>query len=48
MAADQNAQYEQYRKPTRRNAFLATMECVVSQGGALHPHYPKADSGPCR
>lgn len=25
MAADRNAEYEQYRKPTRRDLFLATM-----------------------
>ena len=29
MAADQNAPYEQYRKPTRRDIFLATMETIV-------------------
>jgi IS5 family transposase len=29
MAADQNAQYEQYRRPTRRDVFLATMEQIV-------------------
>lgn len=29
MAADQNAEYEQYRKPTRRDVFLATMERIV-------------------
>jgi IS5 family transposase len=26
MAADQNAQYEQYHRPTKRDVFLATME----------------------
>jgi IS5 family transposase len=26
VAADQNTQYEQYRRPTKRDAFLATME----------------------
>jgi hypothetical protein len=26
MAADQNAQYERFRKPTERDMFLATME----------------------
>ena len=29
MAADQSAQYEQYRKPTKRDVFLATMEQIV-------------------
>jgi hypothetical protein len=29
MAADQNAQYEQYRRPTKRDTFLATMEEIV-------------------
>jgi IS5 family transposase len=29
MAAGQNAQYEQYRKPTRWDMFLATMERIV-------------------
>jgi len=32
IAADQNAQYEpyeQYRKPTKRDVFLATMEQIV-------------------
>lgn len=29
MAADQNAQFEQYRRPTKRDTFLATMEEIV-------------------
>ena len=29
MAGDQNAQYEQYRRPTKRDTFLATMEQIV-------------------
>jgi IS5 family transposase len=29
MAADQQSQYERYRKPTKRDAFLATMEQVI-------------------
>jgi IS5 family transposase len=48
MAADQNAQYEQYRKPTRRDMFLATMERVVPWGAlcsVIEPHYPKAGNG---
>ena len=48
MAADQNAQYEQYRKPTRRDLFLATMERVVpweALCSVIEPHYPKAGNG---
>jgi transposase, IS5 family len=48
VAADQNAQYEQYRKPTRRDMFLATMERIVPWGalcGVIEPHYPKAGNG---
>ncbi|MGC8807101.1 MAG: hypothetical protein ACP5QB_06070, partial [Thiomonas sp.] len=29
MAADQGAGFEQYRRPTKRDVFLATMEQVV-------------------
>ncbi len=29
MAADQGQGFEQYRKPTRRDTFLATMEEIV-------------------
>jgi transposase, IS5 family len=48
MAADHNAQYEQYRKPTRRDLFLATMERVVpweALCSVIEPHYPKAGNG---
>jgi transposase, IS5 family len=48
VAIDQNAQYERYRKPTRRDAFLATMERVVPWRElceVIEPHYPKAGSG---
>lgn len=48
MAADQNAPYEQYRKPTRRDMFLATMERVVPWDAlcsVIEPHYPKAGNG---
>lgn len=48
MAADQNAEYEQYRKPTRRDLFLATMEQVVpwpALCSVIEPHYPKAGNG---
>jgi transposase, IS5 family len=47
-AADQAAGFERYRKPTRREAFLAQMETLVpwSELGALiEPHYPKAGNG---
>ncbi len=45
MAADENAGYEQYRQPTKRDVFLATMEQFVPWAelcGAIEPHYPKA------
>ncbi len=48
MAADQNAPYEQYRKPTRRDAFLATMERIVpweALCSVIQPHYPRAGNG---
>ena len=48
MAADDNAQYEQYRRPTRRDTFLATMEQIVPWSalcGVIEPHYPKAGNG---
>src|SRR5512140_113754 len=48
IAADQNAQYEQYRKPTKRDMFLATMERIVPWAAlcaVIEPHYPKAGNG---
>jgi transposase, IS5 family len=48
MAADQNAQYEQYRRPTKRDVFLATMEQIVPWAelcSVIEPHYPKAGNG---
>jgi transposase, IS5 family len=48
MAADQNVQYERYRKPTRRDAFLATMEQIVAWKelcSVIEPHYAKAGNG---
>jgi IS5 family transposase len=48
MAADQNAQYERYRRPTKRDAFLATMEQIVPWTelcSVIEPHYPKAGNG---
>lgn len=47
MAADQSG-YEQYRKPTRRDEFLATMEAILPWAAlceVIEPHYPKADNG---
>jgi len=47
MAADQSG-YEQYRKPTRRDEFLATMEAIVpwtALCAVIEPHYPKAGNG---
>jgi len=48
MAADHNAQYEQYRRPTKRDAFLAAMEQIVPWAQlcrVIEPHYPKAGNG---
>ena len=48
MAADQNAEFERYRKPTRRDLFLATMERVVPWEQlceVIEPHYPKPGNG---
>ncbi len=47
MAADQSG-YEQYRKPTRREEFLKTMEAIVPWSAlceVIEPHYPKAGNG---
>lgn len=48
MADDQNAQYEQYRRPTKRDVFLKTMEQLVpwvDLCSVIEPHYPKAGNG---
>jgi transposase, IS5 family len=48
MAADQGAGFERYRKPTRREAFLAQMDRLVpwaELGALIEPHYPKAGNG---
>ena len=48
IAIDQNVQYEQYRKPTKRDVFLATMEQLVPWAelcSVIEPHYPKAGNG---
>jgi len=45
MAADQNAAYEKYRKPTKRDTFLAAMEQIVPWAdlcSVIEPHYPRA------
>ena len=48
MAGDQNAQYERFRRPTRHDAFLVTMERIVpweALCGVIEPHYPKPGNG---
>ncbi|MDR7097607.1 hypothetical protein J2X09_005383 [Hydrogenophaga laconesensis] len=48
MAADQGDGYEQYRKLTKRDTFLATMEQIVPWQelcSVIEPHYPKAGNG---
>jgi len=46
VAADQT--FESYRKPTRRDEFLKTMETIVPWKAlcdVIEPHYPKAGNG---
>lgn len=46
MAADQT--FENYRKPTRRDEFLKTMEAIVPWSAlceVIEPYYPKAGNG---
>lgn len=48
MAADQNSRFEQYRKPTRRDRFLATMEQIVpwpALCAVIAPHYAQPGKG---
>jgi IS5 family transposase len=48
IAADHDQGFEQYRKPTRRDTFLATMEEIVPWSAlceVIEPHYPKAGNG---
>lgn len=48
MAADQNAGFEQFRKPTRRDEFLATMNTIVPWSdlcAVIEPFYPKGVGG---
>jgi IS5 family transposase len=47
-AADQGAGFEQYRRATRRDVFLATMSEIVPWQAlceVIEPHYPKAGNG---
>ena len=48
IAHDQNATFERFRRPTRRDEFLAAMEQVVPWGElceVIEPHCPKAGNG---
>jgi IS5 family transposase len=48
VAADVNAGFEQYRRPTKRDVFLTTMEKIVpwvELCSVIEPHYPKAGNG---
>jgi transposase, IS5 family len=47
-AADQSAGFERYRKPTRRDEFLATMDAIVPWPAlceVIHPYYPRGVGG---
>jgi len=47
-AADHSAGFERYRKPTRRDEFLATMEAIVPWSAlceVIRPHYAKGVGG---
>ena len=48
MAADQNAGFEQFRKPTRRDEFLSTMDTIMPWSelcAVIEPVYPKGVGG---
>lgn len=48
MAADHGSSFERYRKPTRRDEFLATMTAIVpwvQLCEVIQPHYPKGVGG---
>lgn len=48
MAADQGAGFEQYRRPTKRDVFLETMEHIVPWPQlceVVEPHYPRGQGG---
>jgi IS5 family transposase len=47
-AADQGAEFERFRRPTRRDVFLQTMDSIVPWADlceVIEPHYPKAGKG---
>jgi IS5 family transposase len=48
MAGDLEAGFERYRRPTRRDEFLATMNAIVPWAAlyeVVQPHYPKGVGG---
>jgi IS5 family transposase len=48
LAADQNSQYERFRRPTRRDEFLRIMNDIVPWPelcAVIEPHYPKGGNG---
>jgi IS5 family transposase len=48
MAVDQEVGFERYRRPTKRDVFLTTMEEIVPWQelcAVIEPHYPKAGNG---
>jgi len=48
LAGDQSERFERYRRPTRRDEFLATMDQIVPWAElceVIEPHYPKAGNG---
>lgn len=48
IAADQESVFEQYRRPTKRDAFLKTMNDIVPWAQlceVIEPHYPKGQGG---
>ena len=48
VAVDQGAGFERYRRATRRDVFLATMDEIVPWQAlceVIEPHYPKAGNG---
>jgi len=48
MAVDQGGGFEQYRRPTKRDIFLQTMNDIVPWSAlceVIEPHYPKAGNG---
>ena len=48
LAGDQNQGFEQHRRPTRRDVFLASMEQLVPWSAlcaVIEPFYPKRGNG---